>query len=377
MSDILYMDFETLSICNIKKSGADAYSRHPSTDIMCLGFAFDEGPVELWTPIDGPLDKRIHEHLSAGKKVVGHNIGGFEIPVWAHVGVRKYGFPSLKIEQCYDTMIQAYSMNLPGALADAAPAAGLTEQKDSVGNRIMLQLSQPRQIEENGCVFCAGDGCEECFGTGDGIVWWEQGKAQDKFEKLYAYCKQDIEVERKLYKRLTKLSEKEQKLWVLDHKINQRGVQIDLKDVKTAIQLVKYEKIRLDTEMKRVTGGAVITCTATGQLTDWLKGQLEGVEVNGVTKADVSMLLGEHTLPSRVRSALLLRQEAAKSSTAKLEAMIAGVCRDGRLRGMFQFLGAGATGRWAGRRVQLQNLPRPNLSESEINSVFEILENVK
>ncbi len=131
--------------------------------------------------------------------------------------------------------------------------------------------------------------------------------------------------------------------------------------------------------MKRVTDNCVATCTATGQLTAWLNFKLAGtgIEVEGVAKADVLELLSQPSIPTDVRAALLLRQEAAKSSTAKLEAMVRGACDEGRLRGMFQFLGAGATGRWAGRRVQLQNLPRPTIPQSSIEHVFEILEAVR
>jgi DNA polymerase bacteriophage-type len=380
MSSVLFLDFETRSAIDIRKSGADAYARHPSTDILCMGYAFDDGPVELWKPSDGPVPIDIEMAvLDPDTKFVAHN-APFEIAIWNYCVFWRYGVQPLTPGRFDCTMAMSYAMALPGALADAAPALGLPIQKDDKGHRIMLQLSQPRKVIENACFNCSvGDGvrdsgCTECFGSGHAFEWYTRESHPDKFDALYNYCRQDIEVERQLFKRLLRLTDRERAVWLLDYRINQRGVKVDLEAVETAIALVNAEKKRLDARMREVTGGAVATCTATGQLTDWLRSK--GVQCEGVAKADVVDLLSESSILPDVRDALLLRQEAAKSSTAKLEAMVRGVCEDGRLRGMFQYWGAGATGRWAGRRVQLQNLPRPTFSQEEIDGVFEILEGV-
>lgn len=359
---MLFLDFETKSACDIRKAGADAYARHPTTDILCVGYTYADEKIVHCVKPEEIRERAIGSLIWQGIPVVAHN-APFELAIWNHVGVRHYGWPRLKPEQTICTMAMAYSAALPGALADAAPASGLTVQKDSAGHRIMLQLSQPRARDED-CLFCE-DGCAEC------ITWWTPEDVPEKFEKLYAYCRQDIEVERQLYNRLLKLSSKEREIWLLDHKINQRGVQVDLKAVDAAMELVEMEKKRLNLELNAVTRGAVSVTSATGQLTDWIRSR--GVETEGVAKSDVLELLGRDTIPADVREALLLRQEAAKSSTAKLKAMRLGACDDGRLRGMFQYYGAGATGRWAGRRVQLQNLPRPVLSQKQIEEVFEVL----
>ncbi len=221
------------------------------------------------------------------------------------------------------------------------------------GHRIMLQLCQPREIKPNG-----------------EIVWWDKKEVPEKYEALYSYCKQDVEVERALCKRLLKLSKAEQKLWELDYYINRRGVYVDLPAAKTAIEIVEQEKDRLNLEMAKVTNNAVSMCTAVGQISDWLK--LKGVDVPSLAKADVVDLLSLPTLPPDCRKALLLRQEAAKTSTAKLQAMIKGASANGRMRGLFQYHGA-STGRWAGRRVQLQNLPRPKLKQDKIDEAFQIM----
>lgn len=345
----LFIDFETRSAVDLKKCGADVYARDPSTDIMCMAWAFDDEPVDLWTPFDGDLSERVYTHVLSNEPVIAHN-APFELAIWNHVGVKKYKWAPLGLIQAQCTMAMAYAMSLPGSLDNASAAVGLTHKKDMQGHRVMMQLSQPRDVLADGSV-----------------VWWND---PDKFAKLYSYCKQDIEVERELYKRLMPLSPAERRVWILDQRINQRGIAVDLPSVTTAIAIVEGEKKRLDEEMRAVTCGAVATCTAVGQLTDFLKAQ--GLEVDGVAKADVADFLEDEALPAVCRQALLLRQEAAKSSTAKFESMRKSACNDGRVRGIFQYHGAG-TGRWAGRRIQPQNFPRPKISQKNIESVFEIL----
>lgn len=351
MKDFCHIDFETRSGADLIKVGADVYSQHHTTDAICLAYAFNDAPVELWIP-GLPTPKALLDHVSKGGTVLGHNIGNFEMLIWNNVMVFKYDWPELKIEQCQDTMAMAYAMSLPGSLDDASRAAGINYQKDMKGHRIMLQLCQPRDV------------------TADGkIVWWDETEVPEKYQALYAYCKQDVEVERGLCKRLMRLSKSEQDLWELDFKINRRGVYVDLVAAKVALEVVEEEKNRLNLKMRSATGNAVGMCTATGQLTDWLKSK--GLEVPSVAKADVLDLLSKE-IPNDCREALLLRQEAAKTSTAKLQAMIKGASVGGRMRGLFQYHGA-STGRWAGRRVQLQNLPRPKIRQDLINETFRIL----
>jgi DNA polymerase len=360
----LFLDFEVRSKVDLKKCGADVYARHPSTEILCTGFAFGDGPVSV---MDKSVSLQVFDWVEAGCPVVAHN-ASFELAIWNHVCAKKYGWPPLKSEQVLCTMAMAYAMALPGALADVANAVNLPQNKDTSGHRVMLQLSQPRKVLTEDCIVCEGAGCSGC------TVWYTPESHPDKFEKLFSYCAQDVEVERQLYKRLLQLSKAEREIWLLDRVINDRGVQIDIDAVKAAMKLVELKKEQLDQEMRRVTGGAVATCSAAGQLKEWLS--RKGFAIDGVAKQDVTELLENPRLPEDVRQALLLRQEAAKSSTAKLEAMLLGVCEDHRLRGMFQYHGAQATGRWAGRRVQLQNLPRSKMKQEEIEEIFKILRGV-
>lgn len=355
MTTHLHIDFETRSAVDLKTAGLDVYARHPSTDVLCMAFAEGDGEVGLIT------QHRLHSaeveghpamvRVQNGATVIAHN-AAFELAIWNNVMVPRYGWPALKPEQCVCTMAMSYAMSLPGSLENAAAAVGIEQRKDQAGRRIMLQLSKPREVKDDGT-----------------IVWWDDA---EKLEKLYAYCRQDVAVERELHSRLLSLSPAESAIWQLDYRINQRGVAVDSEAVAAAIQVVESEQTRLNTEMRRVTGGAVSTCTATGQLGDWI--QWQGVKMDGVAKADViDALAGD--LPDNVRAALALRQEAAKASTAKLKAMLAGVSEDGRLRGMHQYHGA-STGRWAGRRVQLQNLPRtrPGIKPRDVETMLAMIQ---
>lgn len=371
---VWHVDFETRSAVDLKKTGVHVYAADPSTDAWCMAYAIDEHPAHLLRndqfTIPGVV-AQIKSHVAAGGIVMAHN-AAFELAIWNAVMVPRYGWPVLHPEQCRCTMAMAYAMALPGSLENAAAAVGLEIRKDMDGRNVMMRMAKPRKINDDGT-----------------IIWWED---EDRLQKLYAYCKQDVEVERALEKRLRPLSPEEQQLWVLDQQINNRGIHVDLPVIHKAIRIVEKEKARLDRAMAKVTGGQVTTCNQVAALTEWITGQ--GIDVNGLAKADIVELLDRDLVqeivfgqgcilpgdPSeraaKIRTALELRREAAKSSTAKLKAMVAGADADSRCRGIHQFHVA-STGRWGGRRVQGQNMPRPVMDQDEIEDVFQILEDVR
>ena len=331
----LHIDLETRSAVDLPACGLDNYASDPTTDVHCAAYAFDNEPIQIWRNGD-ECPVRLREHISSGGTVIAHN-AAFEFALINGVLVTKHNWPPLKPEQMRCTMAQAYAMSLPGSLDKASAALGVEQRKDLAGARVMVQLAKPKADEAE-------------------VLFWKPEDDPAKFEKLYAYCKQDVEVERALDERMMQLSDQEQAMWVLDQKINQRGVQVDIPAIDKAIALVESEKARLDKEMLRVTGGVVGKCTEVQLLVKWIKTQ--GVEMKGLAKADVIDALKIEDMPQLVRKALLLRQEAAKSSTAKLTAMKNRASRDGRVRGTLQYHGA-STGRWAARGIQVQNFPRP------------------
>jgi DNA polymerase len=354
----LHLDFETRSTVDLKACGADVYARHPSTEVMAVGWAFDEGKVNVIRMGDRP-HADISKHISNGGYLFGHNCP-FEWLVWNYTWRRQFPeLPELKIEQCFCTMAMAYAMGLPGALEKAAPAAGITQEKDMKGGRVMLQLSQPREE-----VYDLDTGKRE-------IKWWDPIEHKDKYDRMYSYCAQDVEVERQLHKRLLPLSASERELWLLDHRINQRGVRVDHASALQAVDIVAIENQRLNEEMRRVTNNEVATYSANAQLTAWIRSR--GVELDGVAKSDVTDLLEKETLPEDVSLALQIRRDANKSSTAKFNSLIQrSDPTDRRMRSTLQYHGAG-TGRWAARGFQLHNLPRSRMPQNEIEQIFNIL----
>lgn len=348
---MLHIDFETRSLVNLKKSTVDVYADSPTTEALCMSWGFNEDSVEIWVQGE-PLPAKVREHVEAGGEVKAHN-APFEWAVWNKIMTKRHGWPELRIEQLYCSMAQCYAMALPASLDAACAALGLSIRKDAEGHRLMLQMSKPRRVK-NGV-----------------ITWWEDDA---KKARLYAYCKQDVEAERALSGHLRVLSAAERKLWLLDQKINQFGVHIDAPTVATAIETARKYRAKLDQKMCSVTLGIVGTCSQVKQLNEFAA--MLGRPVPGLAKADIVELLKDNTLPPELRAALEIRQEAAKTSTAKLTAMLATIGEGNRARGLMQYHGA-STGRWAGRKIQTQNMPRPSFGRKVIEAGLPHIGNIE
>jgi DNA polymerase len=372
----VHIDFETRSAADLRAVGVHKYAAHPSTDIMCLSVAFNDEPTDVVgfavgsksLPLANPTIQRLANHIVNGGIVAAHN-ASFELAIWEHVAVKKYVLPYLRAEQMDCTMVRAYAAALPGSLDGARASVGITVEKDLAGGRLMLKMCKPKT--HVACPACFGlyaEDCSGCNGAGELYTWHEDPA---DVAKLFAYCRRDTDVERELDKRIPKLLPVEKKLFVLDYEINRRGVTVDVGNARKAAALVEKEGDRLDEEMRRITGKEVATCNAHKQLTAWINSQ--GVPTKGVAKDAVTELLAKTDLPEIVRSAIGIRKEAAKTSTAKLEKMLTCAGLDSRLRGMFQFTAA-TTRRWAGRMVQLHNLPRPKIEQEAILKFFNALE---
>ena len=338
-SHYVVIDFETRSPADLKKTGAERYFEHPDTGVWCLCYAVgDDGEVQTWRPGAELLPGELIGHVAAGREVVAHN-AHFEMLGWARLIRDGYALPPLDPRQVNDTMARARALALPGSLEDAAAALHLPIAKDAEGRRVMLQLARPRSREP--------------------LVWWDDPA---KLARLIEYCKTDVEVERLLHKKLPPLSAEERALWVRDWHINQRGVLLDMPSIERAAYVVAEEQKRIGWEVRALTKGVVPSAQTTSKMLAWLR--TRGVEVDSLAKAHVRDLLQGSDLDrvEGVRAVVELRKEAAKASTAKLKAMQAGACSDNRARGLFAYHGAGQTGRWAGRRIQTQNMPRPDKS---------------
>lgn len=377
----LHLDFETRSISDLPDVGSHIYAMHPSTEPWCMAYAFGDDPIQLWVPGE-PCPPAIVNHIKSDGIIVAHN-AAFERVIFNYVMGPRFRWPVPKMQQWRCTMAMAYAMALPGKLEEAAPAAGLPIAKDMTGKRLMLKMSKPRK--KLICSACGGKNpvCFICEGHGFEYTWWNG--VEDK-ARLYTYCRQDVEVERQLEKRLLQLRPMEQKVWELDQEINDRGVYIDDDLCNKALKVVETTKKQLDEEMRQVTKGEVSSCSAVSALLLWLRERIDTPPLDpadyeshddyaedllyadhdafpkSISKDVISELLGGWDLLPEVRRALELRQEAAKTSTAKIKKMLTMRAADGRMRGNLQYHGAG-TGRWAARGAQLQNLPRPKIDD--------------
>ena len=337
----IHIDYETKSRVDLPSEGLDRYASDPSTDILCMSVAVDDGPIINWVPSrNEPLPFQLLNAIKEGDDIYAWN-AGFEFAIWNKIGVPKYNFPPLPIERFHCTMAMALTMGYPGSLEKAAIALKLSVEKDMSGKRVMMQLSKPKS---------------------DGTFWTPE-TAPAKFSLLYSYCMKDVEVERAAKKLLLPLSPEERKVWLIDHKINNRGVAIDTASVIAASKVIESEKTRLDGEMRLVSEGKIASCSAVSQIANF-------IGVQSVDKSSIQELLASN-LNETARKVLELRQEAGRSSTAKLTSMIERASSDNRVRNTIQYYGAG-TGRWSGRGIQTQNLPRPTIKQEYIDLAFEL-----
>lgn len=333
----LHLDVESRSVVDLPKANAYVYFDHPSTDLWLAAWAFGDDEPKLWFPGD-PCPPEIVEHVRAGGLVACWN-AAFERLAWRKLLTPKYGWPEPSLEQFRCVMAQGYAATLPGKLEQAALALGIEEQKDNTGYRIMLQMSKPRRPRKDE--------------DPDGIYWWED---PEKLKKLGMYCLQDVRTEVAAFNRLPPLCASEQALWFLDQRMNDLGVSIDVPLCHQAKDVVKVATDRLNKEMVQVTDWSVRGVGNVSELIAYIKER--GLDANSVAKDQIIELLVRDDLTPDVRRALEIRQEGSKTSTAKINAMLARVQVDKRMRGNLQFHGAN-TGRWAARGAQLQNLPRP------------------
>lgn len=344
----LHLDYESRSTVDLPETGVYVYAADPTTDIWCAAWAINDGEPRLWLPGE-PLCGEFADALNDPNVSIAAHNAQFEWSIANLLAVRRYRWPRLPVERFKCSMAQAYAMSLPGSLEAAGAALGLADQKDPAGRRLMLQMSRPRSIENGVC------------------VWWDD---EERRKRLYAYCLQDVRAEQALSKRLRPLSAYEQRVWVLDQRINARGVFVDAPLCRQAMKIIGAATDQLDKEMKKVTDGTVSAVSNTSQLLKFVKIHVPDCE--SVKKDSVVDLLVERELPPNVQRALELRQEGAKTSTAKIDTLLTGMSGDGRARGLLQYHAA-STGRWGGRRFQPQNLPRPKLKPKDIAKAIEMI----
>ena len=342
----LHIDLETYSSVDIAKSGLYKYVDSPDFEILLLAYAWDDDPVQvldLTGEHPAELDAVIAAIENPDITKVAHNCA-FE-----RAGLRKYLGCSLFANEWQDTMILAAMNGLPQSLDAAGAALQLQDQKIKEGTSLISYFCKP---------------CKPTFSNG-GRTRNLPCHAPDKWERFKTYCARDVEVEREIFRRLSIVAayapDWERRVFELDSRINDRGVLVDLDFVESAMAVDRAFNDKHFAEMQRLTG--LDNPGSVAQLKQWLESV--GVSCDSLNKQTVADLIEQTTDPT-IRRVLELRQQLGKTSIKKYETMQAAACRDGRVRGIMQYYGAGRTGRWAGRIVQPQNLPQNHLDQIDI-----------
>ena len=346
----LSIDLETYSDQPLAKTGVYRYVESPDFEILLFAYSVDGGPVRQ---ID----------LACGEKIPSEILSALEnetVTKWAfnanfeRICLSHFlGYPTgdyLKPDSWKCSMVWAAYMGLPLSLEGAGAVLGLEKQKLSEGKDLIKYFCQP---------------CAPTKSNGQRTRNLPK-HSPDKWLAFKRYNIRDVETEMSIQARLSKYPVPDS-VWEeyhLDQEINDRGVGLDMELVRQAIQMDGRSRSELTQAMKELT--SLDNPNSVQQMKQWLADN--GMETDTLGKKAVAELL--KTAPPQLQKVLTLRQQLAKSSVKKYQAMETAVCADGRARGMFQFYGANRTGRWAGRIIQMQNLPQNHLDDlSEVRGL--------
>lgn len=307
-----FLDFETRSKADLRKVGADNYARDPSTEVISIAYAIDDGDVRH-------IQGKKFSNWPTACVYVAHNIE-FEQAILCH---QYHQAPS----EWLDTMALAAAMSLPLSLKELAEFFGYAKGD----TRAVKKLSRPRRPSK--------DNADE---------FWERDTKPDDYEELDEYNRNDVEVMRLCLKKMSLLTQREKRIWNLTRSMNERGVQVDMPALSIAVPLLASERDVLNAKLSASTG-----CSPRSPVKLASYFGLPNVKRETVERA-----LSSPRLPPQKRSLLEMRLVLGKSSVGKLEALRQRTSPDGLLRGSLVYGGAQRTGRWSSRGVQLQNLPR-------------------
>ena len=350
----LGIDLETFSEVDIKKAGLYHYAEN--SEILLFAYAWDDDPVQVVDVAQG--EELPEDVLSAlwdkGVAKTAYN-AAFEIHVINHWLMLQPDFEimqdlgewPLDPAQWYCTMILGYTLGLPGGLEAVGKVLKLEEdkQKLAVGKRLIQDFAKP---------------CKPSMSNGRRTRNLPEHNPE-RWDLFKEYCKQDVESERAIRKRMEEFSpnERERRLWCLDQKINDHGVLIDWDLVNAAIRIDEAFKEKIMQEAKDLTG--LPNPNSNAQALNWIE-RMEGCRPKSLDKAARVELMEQAKTPE-TKKFLQYKDLLGKTSVKKYIAMQNARCRDGRLHGMLQFYGASRTGRWAGRLVQIHNLPQNHMKD--------------
>lgn len=336
VADVI-MDFETFGTQPIKDVGAWRYGMDPSCEVLCLAYSLDFEPTKLWVPGD-PEPTKLLDAIEDGALVHAWN-ATFEYIIWNYV---QRDWPAIRANQLRCTMALAAYHSLPLGLEKAGAAVKASVQKDKEGVRLLRKFSQPRKPSKNN--------------PSTRIMPEDE---PEEFAALCQYCVTDVDSEIAIMDKLplSELPKREQEIFELDLRINERGVKIDLPTVNNIIASAEVIGKTLEDKAGKIMGGdPPIKTSQRAAVMEWASS--EGLEMENYQAGYLRELIQRDDLPKKVHRVLEIREALAKTSITKYDKMKLCAGADGRVRGSIQYYGAQRTGRFAGRLIQVHNLPR-------------------
>ena len=354
----LTIDIETFSRVNLKTAGLYRYAEDESTDLLCVCWAVDDGPVHSWIPSADPaFCKDVEDMETDGGEVWPNQLpvdlrallldktvelhawnAAFERQVLNGPAGQRYGFPKISIEQTRCSMARSRYSGLPGALENAAEALNAPNKKRITGINAMRYLCKPR-----------ADGSRPTI-----------AEERDRFMQLVPYCADDVRAERAVDAMLPEMSPKEIQVYHFDQRVNDRGVKVDLAGIADMEYLIDEYKSQLKDKCVALTGASP---GRPAVLSAWIRNN--GYPDLPNLQADtVRQLVEREDVPGAVKEVLKLYSTYNAKSVSKYAAIPKAVCKDGRLHGMLQYHVA-STGRWSSFIVQLHNMFRPVIDDPE------------
>lgn len=357
----IHIDLESYSGNDLGKCGVYKYVQHPDFDILLFGYAVDGGDVRVVDLASGEtLPEEVLAALSdetVTKWAFNSNFERVCLSEWLRRNhpehFRSYNDEGDTAGDYLDphgwkcSMVWSAYMGLPLSLAGAGAVLGLEEQKLKEGKDLIRYFCVPCKATK------ANGGRTRNLPEHD----------RERWKRFKFYNQRDVEVEMSIQEKLRNFPVPDfvwKEFW-LDQEINDRGILLDKDLVENAILLDGISNDKLSDSMKEITG--LENPNSVAQMKQWLSSR--GVETESLGKKDAARMIADRDMDEEVTEALKLRLQLAKSSVKKYQAMRNAVCRDGRARGMFQFYGANRSGRWAGRIIQLQNLPQNHMEDLE------------
>jgi len=406
-NNTITIDFEARSVEDLTSVGGHNYAAHPTTEVLCLAYKVGEEPENLWLPEYEGIPEWVRDRLwEHGWFVEAHN-AFFEQCIWYYIMHKQFGWPQIPLESWACSAALASTHALPRALDKAGAALHTNVVKDQEGKGTMLQVCRPRIVlepfwfkddklftrianemkgglrqkysdlkiskkhfglEKEDLLQRMIDTRQDLFSDDTIYIWWDD---KERMDTLYSYCLDDVLAEEAIAKALPPLSDRERQVWLLDQKINHRGIYCDLSTVYDAIEVVKGYEEKLKAEVPQLSGGEVNSVNQVDKLTKYLQRYIPHLDS---LSADTlrNMLKKKEKLPQHVVRLMEIRLALSKTSTKKLYAMDNFASpEDGRVRDLLLYHGA-STGRWSGRGIQVQNLPKSTLDRDPEELVADI-----